>query len=183
MTIIDKILQEYGKFYDPHNQIINSLKENNRNYIFLFIILIEAAGMVYLAITDEIVYALGAVFIYLTTIGLASYLHFKLTEKRYGSLEDFDLQKRKEFIENVCIRTGVDLNQEEENKLVESLLQRRLEKSKSRDQLKKTIYLGIATSILPLLITLFLQSIDDVIFLTIVITIIGFIVLIFSTRF
>ncbi|WP_456275064.1 hypothetical protein [Bacillus sp. AK031] len=139
--------------------------------------------MVYLAFTDKIAYALGAVFIYLTTIGLASYLHFKLTEKRYGSLEDFDLQIRKEFIENVCIRTSVDLNQEKENKLVESSLQRRLQKSQSGNQFKKTIYLGIATSIFPLLITLFLQNIGDVIFLTIGITIFGFILLIFSTRF
>jgi hypothetical protein len=182
LNIRDKILREYGKVFDPHNKIINSLKENNTNYIFILIIIIEASGMVYFTSVNKISYALGAVFLYLITIGVASYLQYRLIEKRYGSVEFFDFQKRDEFIKNVLEFTSVNLKIVEENKLVENLFQGRLQKIRSQDQFKKAAYLGIATSILPLLTTIMIKNFENVMFLTISLTIFGFILLIFSMK-
>jgi hypothetical protein len=138
--------------------------------------------MVYFTYVNKTIYALGTVFIYLSTIGIASYLQYKLIEKRYGSVEFFDFQKRDQFIKNVLEFTSVNLRIVEENKLVESLFQGKLQKKRSHNQFKRTAYLGVSTSILPLLTTISLQNFEDVVFLTITLTIFGFILLIFSMK-
>lgn len=182
MNTIKKILKQHATVYDPHNQIKESLKTNKKLYGIFSLILLEVLVAALLIYLEKELYALLMLFFYIITIIIGSYLHFKHVENLYGSIENFDIEKLKIFRDLVLQESNIDLINDSENNLIESLIKDRLDKVHRLEQAKKNIYLGLLTVVLPFLISLLIKNFSNVLFLTLSIMAIGLIMAFFSIK-
>ncbi|QED49368.1 hypothetical protein [Cytobacillus dafuensis] len=182
MNTVTKILKCHAEVYDPHKQIMESLRINKKLYGILILILLEALLGWYFMHAQKDGYALLTLCLFIVTVGISSLFHFKLVENLYGSVENLDNERMQRFCQSVLHKSNINLLIENENTLVESLIKEKLEKIQRLEQAKKNIYLGLITVVLPLFITFLIKNLDNIEFLTLTIMTIGLIILLFAFK-
>jgi len=182
MNTVKKILKHHAVVYDPHNQIKESLKINKKLYGIFFVILVEVLVAALFLYLEKELYAFLMLCIYIITIIIGSYLHFKHVENLYGSIENFDIENLKLFRQLVLQESSINLINNNENNLVESLIKDKLEKVHRLEQAKKNVYFGLLTVVLPFLISLLFKNFNNMLFLTLGIMATGFIMALFSIK-
>jgi hypothetical protein len=182
MNTLNKILKQHAEVYDPHRQIWEFLRNNNKSYLIVILIVLEGLTSIYLINANNEPYGFIILFVYSATIAASSYWHFKQIENLYGSLENLEIEKMKRFIQLTLNKVNVKLYSETENILIESMISEKLEKVHRLEQAKKTVYLGIITTILPLFISLIAKNLNNIKVLTITVMGFGLIILFFSFK-
>jgi hypothetical protein len=160
MNTLNKILKQHAEIYDPHRQIWEFFRNNNKKgYLIFILIVLEGLISIYLINADKKPYGFIGLCLYSATIAASSYWHFKQLENLYGSVYS-----------------------EAENILIENMISEKLEKVHRLEQAKKAVYLGIITTILPLFISLITKNLNNIKFLTFTIMSFGLILLFLSFK-
>lgn len=180
MNTINTILKQHSEVFDPHKQLIESIKIS-RTYLPFIIMIMALLGSVYFLNTGKLLFSLIGIVLFLLMAAIGSILHFKKIERLYG-LNNLDLERIKRFSRLVLQKKNINLNIEAENQFIEGMIREQLENLNRLEQAKKSVYLGLATTVLPLLITLVIKNITNVQFLTLIIMGIGLVILFFSLK-
>lgn len=180
MNTINTILKQHSEVFDPHKQIIESIKIS-RTYLPFIIMIISLLGSVYFLNTGKLLFSLIGIVIFLLMTMIGSILHFQKIEKLYG-LNNLDSERIKRFSRLVLQKKNINFDIEAENLFIEGMIREQLENLNRLEQAKKSVYLGLTTTVLPLLVTLVIKNITNVEFITLIIMGIGLMILFFSLK-
>lgn len=183
MNILNKILKRYGDIYHPHKQVMESLKINKYLYIVLILIVIEGLLGQYMLYLNKDIWGIIFLLFYGMTIAIGSIFHFKYVEKKFGSLEEFDLEKMNKFVKLVDQEVKIDLTNKEQNQIINQMILEKLERENIKEQKKRAFTGGIFTVLLiPILLPFIIENNQDILILTVIIMLVGIAIIFFSFK-
>lgn len=182
MNTLNKVLKSHSEIYDPHKQMFQSLRENKYLYIAFVLIMIEVFAAQYFIESDNYLIGMSLFFLFFMTVILSTFFHLKLMQKKYGSIENFDLVKRDNFIKLLLSKLSIDITDMNHNLLINEFIQEKLSRLNKKEEAKHSFYLGLLTIIIPLSFPFFFNNAQNVFLMSILIMSIGIIIAFLSVR-
>ena len=126
-NIVDKVIKHYFEIYSPHKKLLKAIVEDKKLVFTFVLILVEIIMAEVLLYFDLVIYSFIVFIIFLTTVSLSAYRHFKHIEDQHGSADHLDEERRDEFKLKIKNKVHIDIEDVPQNILLDEMIKEKKE--------------------------------------------------------